>query len=64
LVAVANGGYVYASRDSGTTWGQTASVQPGASEYFPYMVASSSDGTKLVVVSGDGSIYTSIGPVP
>ena len=53
LVAVANGGQIYTSTDSGANWTARDSNRAW------YSVASSSDGTKLVAVVFGGQIYTS-----
>ena len=53
LVAVASGGQVWTSTDSGSSWTARGSSQNWSS------VASSSDGTKLVAVVSGGSIWTS-----
>ena len=53
IVAVANGGKIYISSDSGATWSAKESDRGWRS------VASSADGTKLVAVDGGGKIYIS-----
>ena len=53
LGAVVNGGQIYTSTDSGTTW------IPRDSSRNWYSVASSADGSKLVAVVNNGQIYTS-----
>ena len=55
LVAVAQGGPIYTSTDSGVTW--TAQASPSTNWQS---VASSYDGTKLVAVVKGGQIYTSV----
>ncbi len=55
LAAVAPGGYIYTSADSGATW--TAQTSAGQGQW--YSITSSSDGTKLAAVSYGGYIYTS-----
>jgi hypothetical protein len=55
-MAVADGGGIYTSKDSGTTWTQPS--VPGTLGADWVSVASSSDGTKLVATSQLG-IYTS-----
>ena len=52
-------GSPYTSTDSGATW-TSRSISGGSVQ----ALASSADGTKLVAVCYDGSIYTSTGPVP
>jgi hypothetical protein len=54
LVAVANGGPIYTSADSGMNW-----TSDGSSRIWR-SVASSADGSKLVAVHLGGQIYTSI----
>ena len=49
-------GYIYISRDSGTTWTQTGTQQNWS------CVASSADGRKLFAAVSDGHIYTSLWP--
>jgi photosystem II stability/assembly factor-like uncharacterized protein len=53
MVAVVNGGQIYTSADSGSTWVAQATAQNWT------CVASSSDGTKLVAAGSSGPIYTS-----
>ncbi len=53
LVAVANGGQIYTSADSGSTWTARESSRNWQS------VTSSLDGTKLVAVVLGGQIFTS-----
>lgn len=55
LVAVANGGGIYTSSDSGNTW----VPNNNAPSTNWTSVASSADGSKLVAVDGGGGIYTS-----
>jgi photosystem II stability/assembly factor-like uncharacterized protein len=55
LVAVALGGQIYTSADSGVSW---TARETDSSRYWQ-SVASSSDGTKLVAVVELGYIYTS-----
>ena len=53
LVAVAIGGYIYTSSNSGATWTQTGHQDDWSS------VASSSDGTRIVAATNQGYIYKS-----
>lgn len=57
LMRSENGGYVYLSVNSGSTWSQVASL--GAISNYKVGLASSYDGTKLVVVK-DNRLYTSV----
>jgi photosystem II stability/assembly factor-like uncharacterized protein len=54
LAAVASGGGIWTSTDTGATWIQTSAPNEGW-----YSIASSSDGTKLAAVISGGGIWTS-----
>ena len=57
LAAVAYGGYIYTSTDSGATWTERRPTT-GVTRNW-YSITSSSDGTKLAAVASGGYIYTS-----
>jgi photosystem II stability/assembly factor-like uncharacterized protein len=52
-----NLGFVFTSADSGTTWNPSLTLPTGAGAALG--IASSADGTKLVLVTGGSDIYTS-----
>jgi len=53
---IESSGYLYISNDLGVSWSKQISL--GYKKW--YSVASSSDGTKLIVANGNGYLYTSI----
>jgi hypothetical protein len=55
LIAAAEGGQIYLSKDSGVTWAAYESDRQWAA------VASSADGTRLAAIVNSGQIYTSSG---
>jgi hypothetical protein len=72
LIGVVTYGDIYASVDSGMTWkqrglGADMLVYTGTDSWSPdgwVGVASSADGTKLVILASGGRMFRSSGPTP